>query len=69
MPGLLQHSTQGDSGQAGVWEKLGVSTSFEAGGVVIAAGKSKVSVLEFDFVEMPDVVQSFTVACCVMWKL
>lgn len=66
MPGLLQHSTQGDSGQVGVWEKLGVSTSFEAGGVVIAAGKPKVSELEYDFVEMPDVVQSFTVACCVM---
>ena len=66
MPGLLQHSTQGDSGQVGVWEKLGVSTRFENGGVLISAGKPKVSRLEYDFVEMPDLVQSFAVACCVM---
>lgn len=66
MPGLLQHSTQGDSGQVGVWEKLGVSTRFENGGILISAGKPKVSRLEYDFVEMPDLVQSFAVACCVM---
>lgn len=66
MPGLLQHSTQGDSGQVGVWERLGVSTRFESDGVLISAGKPKVSRLEYDFVEMPDLVQSFTVACCVM---
>lgn len=66
MPGLLQHSTQGDSGQVGVWEQLGVSTRFESDGVVISAGKPKVSRLEYDFVEMPDLVQSFAVACCVM---
>lgn len=66
MPGLLQHSTQGDSGQVGVWEQLGVSTRFESDGVVISAGKPKVSRLEYDFVEMPDLVQSFVVACCVM---
>lgn len=66
MPGLLQHSTQGDSGQVGVWEQLGVSTRFESDGVLISAGKPKVSRLEYDFVEMPDLVQSFTVACCVM---
>lgn len=66
MPGLLQHSTQGDSGQVGVWERLGVTTRFEADGVIISAGKPKVSVLEYDFVEMPDLVQSFAVACCVI---
>lgn len=66
MPGLLQHSTQGDSGQVGVWEQLGVSTRFESDGVLISAGKPKVSRLEYDFVEMPDLVQSFVVACCVM---
>lgn len=66
MPGLLQHSTQGDSGQVGVWEQLGVSTRFESDGVLISAGKPKVSRLEYDFVEMPDLVQSFAVACCVM---
>lgn len=66
MPGLLQHSTQGDSGQVGVWERLGVSTRFESDGVLISAGKPKVSRLEYDFVEMPDLVQSFAVACCVM---
>lgn len=66
MPGLLQHSTQGDSGQVGVWERLGVTTRFEADGVIISAGEPQVSRLEYDFVEMPDLVQSFAVACCVI---
>lgn len=66
MSGLWQHSTQGDSGQVEVWKKLGVSTRFEAGGVVIVAGKPEVSKLEYDFVEMPDLTQSFAVACCAM---
>lgn len=66
MPGLLQCSTQGDSGQVSVWEKLGVSTRFEEGGVVISGGKPEVTKLEYNFVEMPDLVQSFAVACCLM---
>lgn len=66
MPGLLQYSTQGDAGQVSVWEKLGVSTRFEEGGVVISAGKPEITKLEYNFVEMPDLVQSFAVACCLM---
>lgn len=66
LTGLLKNSTQGDSGQTEVWKKLGVATYFEPDGVVIKAGKPEVRVLEHDFVEMPDLVQSFAVACCAM---
>ena len=66
MPGLLPDSTQGDSGQVGVWERLGVSTRFDSEGIVITAGSARTEMLEYDFVEMPDLVQSFTVACCVL---
>lgn len=66
LPGLLENSTQGDSGQTEVWKKLGITSCFEPDGVVIKAGKPGVGVLEHDFVEMPDLVQSFAVACCEM---
>lgn len=66
LPGLSQNSTQGDSGQVEVWKRLGVSTRFEPDAVVITAGHVNTSRLEYDFVEMPDLVQSFAVACCVM---
>lgn len=66
LSGLLQNSTQGDSGQVDVWEKLGVSTRFETDAVVITATSVNIDILEYDFVEMPDLVQSFAVACCVM---
>lgn len=66
LPGLLENSAQGDSRQVDVWKKLGVSTCFEPDGVVITACQPETRELVFDFVEMPDLVQSFAVACCVM---
>lgn len=64
LPGLHADSLQGDARQADVWGKLGVDTFFEADGVRLKAHSSSVSLLEFDFTEMPDLVQSFVVACC-----
>lgn len=64
LPGLLENSTQGDSRQVEVWRKLGVSTRFEPEGVVITACPVATGELVFDFIEMPDLVQSFAVACC-----
>ncbi len=64
LPGLLADSLQGDARQVGVWKKLGVETFFETDAVRLKAREAAVSLLEHDFTDMPDLVQSFAVACC-----
>lgn len=66
LPGLEQDSTQGDARQVAVWEKLGVVTAFKKDAVVLTKTGPVISRLEYDFVEMPDLVQSFAVACCMI---
>ena len=68
LPGLFADSLQGDAGQVKVWEKLGVQTVFETGVVRLKAREVTVKRLDFDFTEMPDLVQSFVVACCLQGK-
>lgn len=68
LPGLFADSLQGDAGQVKVWEKLGVQTVFETGVVRLKAREATVKRLDFDFTEMPDLVQSFVVACCLQGK-
>ena len=55
---------QGDSRQTVVWRKLGVRTCYEGDLVRLSAAKPEIDRLDYDFVEMPDLVQSFAVACC-----
>lgn len=66
LPALYAESLQGDSRGAAVFEKLGVSTRFVEDGVVIAKSGSCVSHLEYDFLEMPDLAQTFVVTCCML---
>lgn len=66
LSGLRSVSMQGDAKQVEVWEKLGVVTCFTDQEVVLRKEQPKVTRLEFDFVGMPDLVQSFVVACCMM---
>lgn len=65
LPGLLPESLQGDSHQTEVWKQLGVHTRFTSQGVVIERKNSDPTSLKYDFTEMPDLVQSFAVACCI----
>lgn len=64
LPGLEKDSTQGDARQVALWEKLGVATAFKKDSVVLTKTDPTISCLQYDFVEMPDLVQSFAVACC-----
>lgn len=64
LPGLLPESLQGDSHQTEIWKQLGVHTRFTSQGAVIDKKDSNQTVLKYDFTEMPDLVQSFAVACC-----
>lgn len=66
LKGLSRDSLQGDSRQVRVWEQLGVVTRFTEEGVVLTPGPRLTARLEEDFIEMPDLVQSFAVACCMM---
>lgn len=64
LTGLDKDSMQGDARQMEVWQQLGVTTTFYANDVILRKSAPKTSCLVHDFVEMPDLVQSFAVACC-----
>lgn len=66
LPGLRKDSMQGDRRQTEVWKKLGVDTCFTEDGVVLSKTLPCSGRLAYDFVEMPDLVQSFAVACCLL---
>ncbi|MDR0982845.1 MAG: 3-phosphoshikimate 1-carboxyvinyltransferase [Culturomica sp.] len=62
--GLLLNSIQGDAMQVQLWEKLGVSSKSTDAGVVLFKNNSQTKKLEYNFIQMPDLVQTFAVACC-----
>lgn len=66
LAGLRQDSMQGDSRQVEVWKKLGIVTHFGQNEVILTKEQPQISRLDYDFVEMPDLVQSFAVACCLL---
>lgn len=66
LPALYANSLQGDSHGAQVFEQLGVQTRFVDGGVVLTKKGCCVSHLEYDFLEMPDLTQTFVVTCCML---
>ncbi len=64
LQGLQQNSLQGDAKQVGLWEQLGIHTTFEKGGVRITKQPCELNKLTFDFTDMPDLTQTFAVTCC-----
>ena len=66
LPGLYTESLQGDCHGAEVFEMLGVCTEYRDGDVVLRKNGRCVDCLEYDFVSMPDLAQTFVVTCCVL---
>lgn len=66
LPGLFAESLQGDSRGAEVFERLGVSTQHRGDEVVLRKNGKCVERLDADFVEMPDLAQTFVVTCCML---
>ncbi|MBQ9363458.1 MAG: 3-phosphoshikimate 1-carboxyvinyltransferase [Bacteroidaceae bacterium] len=68
LPGLFAQSLQGDSREAEVFENLGVHTEYceYEHKVSITKTHEVVKHLDYDFVEMPDLAQTFVVTCCMM---
>jgi 3-phosphoshikimate 1-carboxyvinyltransferase len=64
LEGLYQNSSQGDSKVAELFEQLGVKSTYQAEGVRLTASGKYVSRFEYDFVNQPDLAQTFAVCCC-----
>ncbi|MDR1518349.1 MAG: 3-phosphoshikimate 1-carboxyvinyltransferase [Dysgonamonadaceae bacterium] len=64
LPGLGKNSLQGDSNIANLFCDLGVSTEFTANGVVLRKIKTTSKKFFRDFVNEPDLAQTFAAACC-----
>ncbi len=66
LPNLYKNSLQGDCKGAEVFRKLGVETQYTSNGVTIRKTPISIELLEYDFVEMPDLAQTFVVTCCML---
>jgi 3-phosphoshikimate 1-carboxyvinyltransferase len=62
--GLNQNSSQGDSKVAQLFEQLGVTTDYQTEGVLLKASGNYNPKFEYDFVNQPDLAQTFAVTCC-----
>ena len=66
LPGLYEDSLQGDSKGREVFSLLGVKTEYTKDGVLLSKKTREVDTLEYDFVKMPDLAQTFVVTCCML---
>lgn len=64
--GLFRNSYQGDSHGAEVFSRLGITTEFTHEGVLLKKSNRLVEQLNEDFVDIPDLAQTFAVTCCLL---
>jgi len=64
LSGLNANSSQGDSKVAELFEQLGVKTEYQPEGVLITSNGKFTDKFEYDFVNQPDLAQTFAVTCC-----
>jgi 3-phosphoshikimate 1-carboxyvinyltransferase len=65
LKGLQENSSQGDSKVAELFNQLGVDTEYKSEGVLLTIGDRCVDKFEYDFVNQPDLAQTFAVTCCI----
>ena len=66
LTGLYKDSAQGDSKIVELFENLGVSTEFTESGVCFKKTGTGTSKFIYDFVNEPDMAQTFIVTCCLL---
>lgn len=72
LPGLFKKSYQGDSKVAEIFEQLGVKTEYlgttdeDKAGIRLTKSGNACEQLSYDFVNQPDLAQTFVVTCCMM---
>ena len=64
LKGLHENSFQGDSKVAALFTQLGITTTYFNNGVLLTADNNYVSFFEYDFIDQPDLAQTFAVTCC-----
>ncbi len=64
LSGLNQNSYQGDSKVAELFMQLGVKTEYQKEGVLLTSTGNYTGKFEYDFVNQPDLAQTFAVTCC-----
>lgn len=64
--GLFRNSYQGDSRGAEVFSRLGITTEFTSKGVKLKKTGKAPERLEEDFVDIPDLAQTFVVTCALL---
>lgn len=64
--GLFKNSLQGDAAGAGLFSRLGVGTVFTERGVLLKHNGSRPEKLVYDFVDEPDLAQTFAVTCVLL---
>ncbi|MDU1891483.1 MAG: 3-phosphoshikimate 1-carboxyvinyltransferase [Dysgonomonas sp.] len=66
LKGLFKNSMQGDSKVAELFLDLGVNTEFTDDGVLLTKTSRKTKKLFHNFINEPDLAQTFVVTCCMM---
>lgn len=66
LKGLFKESLQGDAAGAKLFAQLGVATDYKAGGVVLRKNGNVCQKLIYDFVNEPDLAQTFVTICAFM---
>ena len=66
LPGLFKESLQGDAAGAKLFERLGVETHFTDRGVKLRHTDIRCKELTYDFLNEPDLAQTFVVTCALL---
>ncbi|MDR3141071.1 MAG: 3-phosphoshikimate 1-carboxyvinyltransferase [Tannerellaceae bacterium] len=66
LAGLFKNSLQGDSAVAGLFAPLGVETTYTQQGVLLKKNRDITQQLTCDFVNEPDLAQTFAVTCALL---
>ena len=66
LPRLFKDSYQGDSQVAGIFRSLGVETIYKDKTVILKKNGKSVERLDYDFINQPDLAQTFVVTCALL---
>ena len=66
LPGLFSNSSQGDCKVAEIFRSLGVETKYEGQTVTLYKNGETIQRLDYDFINQPDLAQTFVVTCALM---
>lgn len=66
LPGLFENSFQGDSKVAEIFSELGVTTEYKDNNVILRKNGKCTDRLVYNFINQPDLAQTFVVTCCMM---